>query len=687
MFEPGFLKWRYFKVLFLFHAVVLYFMTTPLSNVFSNWFKWTIVLLVSYALMAIPFVIAMRIPWITADGRREFAALSVVGLVRGFGILDVGLLLDLPQVQPYLLRPLNSSVSVPLWFLIIRFIIGSQGEFQKLFHELYVRNIRDKVTSVIPINRNLRESEIESVEAQVRKTLEPLKKQIEEVSGIELDKESLKKESLIIQSFIEDRLRPLSHDLWRQQQINPPRLNYLNFLLRLLFTTKSQFGLAIFPAFIYVLVGLTTLIDFDFALRHSLLNLLVQVFIFLVFEYTYSRAKRLKNYLNIIAILLCAIIPAFLDEIFLGSIYSETIPTFVEFIGVGWFLALSLAFSVAKAQTDYRKEIIGILLKDIEQPFFDNQEDKIQIAEKYAKSREGKAQVELAQMSYMLPRLRGWGESLSRQAGGIGGRGPGETKIETDRRRINDKMTKLRREIKEMKISRDTKRQERRKNNIPSVAITGYTNAGKSSLLNRLTGADVLVENALFATLDPTVRKCETNDGRIYTLVDTVGFVRHLPHQLVEAFKSTLEEVSEADLIVHVVDGAHTDPFEQIRAVREVIREIGGSEIMEIIAINKADIAPPEKIMEILRKESNAYAISARTGYGLENFIKAIEVALPKPKVEINAIIPFNRGDLVSAIHEQGEIISEEYLPEGTKLHAMVGGALARKIELLSVIN
>jgi GTP-binding protein HflX len=234
-----------------------------------------------------------------------------------------------------------------------------------------------------------------------------------------------------------------------------------------------------------------------------------------------------------------------------------------------------------------------------------------------------------------------------------------------------------------MKISRDTKRSERRKNNIPSVAIAGYTNAGKSSLLNRLTGADVLVENALFATLDPTVRKTESSDGRIYTLVDTVGFVRHLPHQLVEAFKSTLEEVSESDLIVHVVDGSHPDPFEQLRAVRQVISEIGGGEIMEIIAINKADIASPEVLMEILRKESNAYAISARTGYGIDNLLKAVEQALPKPKVEIRAIIPFNRGDLVSAIHEQGEIISEEYLPEGTKLHAMVGGALARKIELL----
>ncbi|MEY4438530.1 MAG: hypothetical protein RL249_942 [Actinomycetota bacterium] len=197
----------------------------------------------------------------------------------------------------------------------------------------------------------------------------------------------------------------------------------------------------------------------------------------------------------------------------------------------------------------------------------------LDIFAQHAKSREGKAQVELAQMTYLLPRLRGWGDALSRQAGGIGGRGPGETKIEVDRRRIRDKMAKLRREIGEMKVARDTKRQERERNSIPSVAIAGYTNAGKSSLLNRLTNAGVLVQNALFATLDPTVRKSETSDGRIYTLSDTVGFVKHLPHQLVDAFKSTLEEVSGADLIVHIVDGAHADPKGQIKAVREVIRE------------------------------------------------------------------------------------------------------------------
>lgn len=312
----------------------------------------------------------------------------------------------------------------------------------------------------------------------------------------------------------------------------------------------------------------------------------------------------------------------------------------------------------------------------------------LDIFAQHAKSKEGKAQVELAQIAYLLPRLRGWGDSLSRQVGGraaggagIGGRGPGETKIETDRRRIRDKMAKLRKELAEMKVSRDTKRQERRRFNIPSVAITGYTNAGKSSLLNKLTNAGVLVENALFATLDPTVRKTQSSDGRVYTLSDTVGFVRHLPHQLIDAFKSTLEEVSGADLIVHVVDGSHADPFEQIRAVRLVIDEIGGKDIPEIIAINKVDVADPHVVMEILRKEPNSYAFSVRTGFGIEGLLHAIESLLPRPSIEIHVVIPYERGDLVHAIHEQGEIFSEQYLSEGTSIHARVDGALAQRIE------
>jgi len=204
--------------------------------------------------------------------------------------------------------------------------------------------------------------------------------------------------------------------------------------------------------------------------------------------------------------------------------------------------------------------------------------------------------------------------------------------------------------------------------------------------MNRLTNAGVLVENALFATLDPTVRQTKSSDGRIYTLADTVGFVRHLPHQLIEAFKSTLEEVAAADLIVHVVDGSHPNPQEQIRAVREVLKDVGGGDIPEIIAINKADIAAPEVLMQLLREEPNSFAFSARTGFGLETLIKAIETSLPRPRVEITAVIPFSRGELVSAIHERGEVLSETYSEDGTRIHAMVDAHIAQRIaEMIEV--
>ena len=319
----------------------------------------------------------------------------------------------------------------------------------------------------------------------------------------------------------------------------------------------------------------------------------------------------------------------------------------------------------------------------------------LDIFAQHAKSREGKAQVELAQISYLLPRLRGWGESLSRQVGGragaggaggvgIGGRGPGETKIEIDRRRIRDRMAKLRREIAEMKVARDTKRQERVRHRIPSVAIAGYTNAGKSSLLNRLTGAGVLVENALFATLDPTTRRVEGSDGRVYTLTDTVGFVSHLPHQLVDAFKSTLEEVSGADLIVHVVDGSHPEPLEQVRAVHQVIDEIGGAAIRELVVINKVDISDPHRIVELVNQLPGSIPISAHTGFGISELLQAIENALPHPEVEVEAVIPYTRGDLLHEIHERGEIFTEEHRADGTHVRALVDARLASALERFS---
>jgi len=316
----------------------------------------------------------------------------------------------------------------------------------------------------------------------------------------------------------------------------------------------------------------------------------------------------------------------------------------------------------------------------------------LDIFAQHASSREGKAQVSLAQMEYMLPRLRGWGESMSRQAGGAGGsasggvgtRGPGETKIETDRRRIRTKMAKLRREIKEMKTSRDTKRSRRRSMasgaSVPSVAIAGYTNAGKSSMLNRLTGAGVLVENALFATLDPTVRRAQTPDGRDYTLVDTVGFVRHLPHQLVEAFRSTLEEVAEADLILHVVDGSDADPEAQLAAVRAVFADVDAHKVPELVVVNKADLADPVVISRLRLQEKHLVVVSARTGEGMDELETIVARELPRPEVAVDVLLPYDRGDLVSRVHDEGDQVGQEHVAEGTRVRARVNAALAAEL-------
>lgn len=317
----------------------------------------------------------------------------------------------------------------------------------------------------------------------------------------------------------------------------------------------------------------------------------------------------------------------------------------------------------------------------------------LDIFAQHAKSREGQAQTELAQLNYMKQRLRGWGGQLSRQAGGrvgadgggIGGRGPGETKIETDRRRINTKIAKLRRELKEMKGTRDTKRQERKRHAIPSVSIAGYTNAGKSSLLNRLTDAGVLVEDSLFATLDPTTRRTTTTDGRVYTMSDTVGFVRHLPHQLVEAFRSTLEEVADSDLILHVVDGSHPDPEGQLSAVREVFAEIGASEVPELVVINKADAADPMVLARLRQREPHSVVVSARTGEGIAEALALIEGELPRPGVEFRALLPYERGDLINRIHQQGEIASMEHTGDGTLVTGRANEDLAGELAAYAV--
>jgi len=315
----------------------------------------------------------------------------------------------------------------------------------------------------------------------------------------------------------------------------------------------------------------------------------------------------------------------------------------------------------------------------------------LDIFAQHARSREGKAQVELAQLQYMLPRLRGWGDSLSRQAGGrvaggggIGTRGPGETKLETDRRRLRARISRLQKDIGNFSTGRKVQRGQRRRREVPSVAIAGYTNAGKSSLLNALTGAGVLVEDALFATLDPAVRRAQTASGRDYTLTDTVGFVRHLPHQLVEAFRSTLEETAEADLILHVVDGSDPEPEAQIAAVRGVLSEIGAGQVPEIIVVNKIDSADPVVLQGLRAREPGSLSVSAKTGAGLAALAEAVEAALPRLDVQVKLVVPYTRGDLVARAHAEGEVLEAEHLADGTRLDARVPPGLAAQLQAAS---
>ncbi|MGM1028659.1 MAG: GTPase HflX [Actinomycetota bacterium] len=307
----------------------------------------------------------------------------------------------------------------------------------------------------------------------------------------------------------------------------------------------------------------------------------------------------------------------------------------------------------------------------------------LDIFSQHAKSREGKAQVELAQLEYLLPRLRGWGDSMSRQAGGqvggqgagMGSRGPGETKIELDRRRIHTRMARLRKQIKGFAPARQAKRANRDRFEVPGVAIVGYTNAGKSSLLNRITGAGVLVENALFATLDATVRRTSTADGREFTIADTVGFVRNLPHQLVEAFRSTFEEVAESDVIVHVVDASHPDPAAQIATVRDVLGETGARSIPEIVVFNKADLVGDDERLVLRGLQPDAIFASARTGDAIDAILAAIAELLPRPEVEVSLLVPFDRGDIIAMLHDRFEVVREAYEEAGTRIDAKVNEA------------
>ena len=293
----------------------------------------------------------------------------------------------------------------------------------------------------------------------------------------------------------------------------------------------------------------------------------------------------------------------------------------------------------------------------------------LDIFAQHARSAEGKLQVELAQLNYRLPRLRGWGDVLSRLGGGIGTRGPGETALEAERRAILRRIQRVKKDLDELERTRRLKRKQRAKTGIPIVALVGYTNAGKSTVLRRLTDAEVLVQDQLFSTLDPTTRRLQLQRNREVLLTDTVGFVRKLPHQLVEAFRSTLEEVGEAHLLLHLVD-ASRDPDRQIDAVRMVLKDLELADKPMLLAFNKIDLLEEVELVKLQGRFSDAAFISAQEGQGLEELLARLEVELSKLRVQVTLDIPFDRGDVVSRVHEQGDVLEESYGETGTHVVA-----------------
>ena len=324
------------------------------------------------------------------------------------------------------------------------------------------------------------------------------------------------------------------------------------------------------------------------------------------------------------------------------------------------------------AQGRNLEEIAGVNpLADKQLKIIDRTGLILDIFAQHARSAEGKLQVELAQLNYRLPRLRGWGDVLSRLGAGIGTRGPGESALEAERRSILRRIERVKRDLLDLERTRRIKRQQRRRTGVPVIALVGYTNAGKSTLLKHLTDAGVLIQDQLFSTLDPTTRKLSLPHDRTVLITDTVGFVQKLPHQLVEAFRSTLEEVKEANLLLHVVD-ASRDVERQIAAVQQVLTEIGALGIPAVIALNKSDLLSDEEMERLQGRHRDAVLISAHRGYGTEELLGRLDAELSRLKVEVTLDIPFDRGDLVARIHDEGEVLKESYSERGTHLVARV---------------
>lgn len=298
-----------------------------------------------------------------------------------------------------------------------------------------------------------------------------------------------------------------------------------------------------------------------------------------------------------------------------------------------------------------------------------------------ARTREGKLQVELAQLKYMLPRLSGKGIELSRLGGGIGTRGPGETKLETDRRHIRTKIENLKEALREVERTRKEIDRRRKKDGTITVALVGYTNAGKSTLMNYLTDAGVLAKDMLFATLDPTARNLKLPSGKNIMLIDTVGLIRRLPHHLIEAFKSTLEQAAYADIILNICDSSNPDAWDQLKVTNEILNDLGSADRPIISVLNKWDKAIEENSTENAPIIKDSVKISSVTGFGIDELLIAVENALPQKNIELSLLLPFAKSALAAEIRKDGVVLEEEYVAEGLKLRALIDFKMQSKLE------
>ncbi len=362
-------------------------------------------------------------------------------------------------------------------------------------------------------------------------------------------------------------------------------------------------------------------------------------------------------------------------EVVARELQRRTTPDPATYIGKGKAEELrELAGALDVDVVIFDDELTPAQQRNLEKSFSVDVVDRValilDIFAQHATSQEGAVQVELAQLRYRLPRLRGRGLQLSQQGAGIGTRGPGETQLEVDRRRLLRRTQKLERDLRDLAATRDTQRKARRRRDLPQVALVGYTNAGKSTLLNRLTNAGVLVQDQLFSTLDPTVRRLHLPGGETVLLSDTVGFVRQLPHQLVEAFRSTLEEVRDADLLLHIIDASSADTEGRINAVDTVLREIDAGDVPRLLVWNKADAADADDLKALLSTHPGSVAISAATGEGVADLLAVIGDRLRALARVTELVVPYDRGDVLAALHRAGEVLVEVHDEHATRVRA-----------------